>query len=359
MKKILLILVCILSSFTIYAQDGVKWEEGTFEQALKKAKSGKGGKKLVFLDCYTTWCGPCKHMANVVFPTKEAGDYFNKNFVNIKIDMEKGEGIELAKKYAIAAYPTFLILDADGNEVGRVVGGGDINSFIQKVEGAKDVKNSPSYLKSAYENSKTMDNAVAYLNKLEQSYMTKDIADFFAANLNSFKVNEILSYPLWKYFKGTLSSNISNLDYVISNKAVANSTLGSDITNSTITNTYAQMLMSYLSGRKELTKEEVANYASTIKLLAIPSDKVSPYIANVAMLYSEGKSEEIAALYNFNNFISYTSFEIQPIERIFAGMKETTKEQIEKYYAEKEAFYKKQMEGCAGWRDMFIKAKTK
>lgn len=111
---------------------GIKWEEGTLMQALKKAK--ENGEKLVFLDCYATWCGPCKYMANQVFTTKEAGDYFNSNFVNIKIDMEKGEGINLAKEFRIQGYPTFIILNSNGKEVGRIVGGAPIGEFIEKVK---------------------------------------------------------------------------------------------------------------------------------------------------------------------------------------------------------------------------------
>ena len=75
-------------------------------------------------------------MSENVFTTKEAGDYFNSRFVNIKIDMEKGEGIDIAKKYNIKAYPTFLILDPDGKVVGRVVGGGKLEDFTAKVEKA-------------------------------------------------------------------------------------------------------------------------------------------------------------------------------------------------------------------------------
>ena len=56
-------------------------------------------------------------MSTKVFPTKEAGDFFNPRFVNIKIDMEKGEGKELLKRWKIDAFPTYLILNSEGEVV--------------------------------------------------------------------------------------------------------------------------------------------------------------------------------------------------------------------------------------------------
>ena len=58
---------------------------------------------------------------------------FNKTFVNAKFDAEKGEGVDVAKRYSVKAYPTFLILDSDGEEVGRIVGGADADRFIEEV----------------------------------------------------------------------------------------------------------------------------------------------------------------------------------------------------------------------------------
>ena len=92
------------------------------------------GEKPAVIDFYATWCGPCKYMANSVFTTKEAGDYFNKKFVNIKIDMEKGEGIGLAREFRIQGYPTFIILNSNGKEIGRIVGGAPIKDFIKRVD---------------------------------------------------------------------------------------------------------------------------------------------------------------------------------------------------------------------------------
>lgn len=136
MKKILLLIVAmVVATGVVAAQDkGIKWEQGTLEQAMAKATKEN---KLVFVDCFAVWCGPCKQMSNVEFKKPEAGKYFNKNFVNIAIDMEKGEGPALAKKYGVKAYPTFLIMDGSGKVLGTIVGGDEITDFIKKVDAVK------------------------------------------------------------------------------------------------------------------------------------------------------------------------------------------------------------------------------
>ena len=114
---------------------GIQFEkEGTlFRQAVQKAMSTG---KQIFLDCYTSWCGPCKMMANTVFPQEIVGNYMNPNFVCLKMDMEKGEGPELAKKLQISAFPTFVFFNSRGQEIGRFLGGCKAEEFIEKVKKA-------------------------------------------------------------------------------------------------------------------------------------------------------------------------------------------------------------------------------
>ena len=97
----------------------VPWhQEGDFAAALAKAKKEK---KYVFIDFYATWCGPCKMMDRQVY-TDSAMAKAAAKYVNRKVDAEKGEGINLAKRYGIAAYPTMVIVDAAGKEVNREQG---------------------------------------------------------------------------------------------------------------------------------------------------------------------------------------------------------------------------------------------
>ena len=102
---------------------------GRFDDALAEAR--EQGKK-VFLDVYTDWCGPCIVMQETVFPLPKVGDYFNARFVNYKLDAEDEsiEGPEIAARYGVKAYPTYLILDSDGAEIGRATSGMSGDQFI-------------------------------------------------------------------------------------------------------------------------------------------------------------------------------------------------------------------------------------
>lgn len=99
---------------------GISFENMSFEKAKKEAKS-KG--TLIFIDAYTDWCGPCKRMAATSFKDPKVGELFNKNFINIKVEMEKDpEGPEIARLYGVKAYPTLLIIDGNGNLVKQSIG---------------------------------------------------------------------------------------------------------------------------------------------------------------------------------------------------------------------------------------------
>lgn len=101
------------------APGGIEFDHSDFAGVIARAK--KEGKP-VFIDCYTSWCGPCRALSTNVFTDAEVAKYFNSTFVSAKYDMEVGEGPELAKKYGISAYPTMLVLDSDGNLKDRIVG---------------------------------------------------------------------------------------------------------------------------------------------------------------------------------------------------------------------------------------------
>ena len=147
MKKIILSLVALFAFTGVFAQ-GIEFEHGTLEEAFVKAKKEN---KIVFMDCYTTWCGPCKLLAKSVFTQKEVGSFFNKNFVNVKMDMESEAGKSLISKYKVSAFPTLLWLDADGNMQHRTVGAGDAKALLATAKTAIDPENSWGALNKKFE----------------------------------------------------------------------------------------------------------------------------------------------------------------------------------------------------------------
>lgn len=135
-----IVLLCLSSCTQVETPQGIDFFHGTFEEALKKADEED---KLVFIDVYTTWCGPCKVMSQTVFPDHKVGEYFNARFINLKLDAEDEsiDGPRISNTYDVSAYPTLLFLNADGAEIGRGVAGYDKNGFLSL---AKDVLNEQS-----------------------------------------------------------------------------------------------------------------------------------------------------------------------------------------------------------------------
>lgn len=117
MKKIKIGLLVLALGMVIPAlaqEGGIRFERGNWADIKEKAIREK---KLIFVDFYTDWCGPCLAMAEEVFPLAEVGEYYNKHFVNVKIDAEKGEGLALRKKYEVASFPTFVFIDPQTEKV--------------------------------------------------------------------------------------------------------------------------------------------------------------------------------------------------------------------------------------------------
>jgi thiol-disulfide isomerase/thioredoxin len=125
--RTILILLCF-SPWALPAQVGIQFEHASLAEALQKAKRES---KFVFVDGYTSWCGPCKMMSGKVFPDPRVGMFYNTNFVNLKVDMEHDEGPVLAARYDIRVYPTLLYLDADGKVVHRVAGYLNVEEFLE------------------------------------------------------------------------------------------------------------------------------------------------------------------------------------------------------------------------------------
>lgn len=141
MKKTLLPFVLTSVFFCVNAQEkGMHFEHNTsWKSILAKAKAED---KYIFLDCYTTWCGPCKMMSTDVFTNNDVGEYYNTKFVNAEVQMDKtnkddeyikswyATSNEIENKYGVTNYPTYLIFNPEGEIVHRFVGSMDADVFL-------------------------------------------------------------------------------------------------------------------------------------------------------------------------------------------------------------------------------------
>lgn len=120
MKKIILCAATLLIALAGVSQTTkVNFEQGDFNSVLEKATKSN---KLIFMDIYAAWCGPCKKLDREVFSDNKFAEHFNKHFINYKIDGEKGEGAKLSHKFGIKAYPTLFFLNNKGEVVHKIVG---------------------------------------------------------------------------------------------------------------------------------------------------------------------------------------------------------------------------------------------
>jgi S1-C subfamily serine protease/thioredoxin-related protein len=127
---------------------GIRFEEEfTFEEIKAKALAEN---KMIFVDVFTTWCGPCKMLVKKTFPDAELGAYFNERFISASIDAEKGEGKEIAKAYGVTAYPTLLFLSANGDLVYKAMGSMPPKQLINEGRKALD----PLFLRQLKEENK-------------------------------------------------------------------------------------------------------------------------------------------------------------------------------------------------------------
>ncbi len=131
----LLALVMFVGNMPSVAQDGkqeekpgIKFFDGTWDEALKQSKKQN---KLIFLDVYATWCGPCKRLDALTFSDSEVGKFYNKQFINFKANGEKGEGLLLRQRYSVRAYPTLLFINHSGEVVKAASGFREPASFIE------------------------------------------------------------------------------------------------------------------------------------------------------------------------------------------------------------------------------------
>jgi len=151
MRKIFLVASFILVSFSVHAQQGIRFEHNlNWAQVQREAKSEN---KYIFLDCFATWCGPCKLMEQQVYSNDTAGSFFNAHFISVKVQLDDtpkddaqtqawhADAASIQQTYQVNALPTFLFFSPDGKLAGRGVGFQATGDFVKlAVQALQDSK---------------------------------------------------------------------------------------------------------------------------------------------------------------------------------------------------------------------------
>ena len=233
MKKIVLVLWVSICTLSLTAQ-GIKFEENQdLNVALAKAKAED---KLVFIDAYAEWCGPCKVMARDIFPQKEVGDYFNAHFVNLKLDMEKGDNVAISKKYEVKAYPTYLFLNGDGELVHKGLGSMPADKFIEIAKVAADSENNFAALTRKIQNGdRSLATSQKYLTQSPYDKGNGALVDSYFQTLNR---NDVLTEENWKLFSQFVDDVDSpSYQYFLQNRAIISNLIGKDKVDDKISKT--------------------------------------------------------------------------------------------------------------------------
>lgn len=277
----------------IVKSEGVAFVEGkTFAEVLQKAKE-EG--KMLFIDCYTSWCGPCRMMATQVFPQKKVGDYFNEHFVSFKIDMEKGEGPELKNKFSVRAYPTFLFLDGDGKEINRIVGGdSDADKFLKSVDDGIGTLSLSSLAKRYEGGERDTTFLLSYLKALDGAYDSKKANEVAGVLLEGRDQDMLTNKGLFDAFLKYNTTPLSPaFQYVLSHKAMFTKKYGDEHLDRAIESVWMSYPRSFVTKESDgsVKVDEVAMEAYKKEMKKWKVKNADEVILNYDMYVAESKSD--------------------------------------------------------------------
>ena len=279
MRKLIVLFVLMFGLKNNYAQ--IKFEHDSLNQILAKASAEN---KLVFIDCYTTWCGPCKYMAKYVFTNDTVAKYYNEHFINAKIDMEKGEGINLGRKFNVQAFPSWLFLNGKGELIHRGVSGMEAPEMVAMGKVALDSTACFSALEAKYK-SGNFDKVFfrKYVNILSDMYLnTKDPLNEYFQKENETTYSNADNWDLIKSF---VSDDMNKaFQYLLSHRDEFNQKYTSDSVNKKITEVYENSLMKIVRRRK-INVEKYKEVRMNFEKLSMPQQERILLASDVVYYY--------------------------------------------------------------------------
>lgn len=250
-------LFCAATFSDTHAQ-GIMFRQEPLD-SVRKMATHEG--KLIFMDCYTSWCGPCKMLAHEVFVNDTVGSFFNRHFTSVKKDMEKGEGPQLARRYQVAAYPTLLFINPDNMEVVYRVTGAHRGAkwLVEAGQKALDPLTNLVGLAAAYARNKqdttVVDRYLAGLSAASLTARADSVLDEYLAGItNANKCSEATWKMLERYVRNPYSSRF---DFMLSNASAFANVVGKGRVNKKMADIYYYAVLDFIK-RKRIPEEQFA-----------------------------------------------------------------------------------------------------
>lgn len=295
----------------------MQFETGTWSEIKQKATKEN---KMIFVDAFTTWCGPCKWMAKTVFTNDTVANYYNTNFINAQIDMEKGEGKDLLKEWSVNAFPSLLYFSPQGELLHRSCGAYPAADFIKEGTNALNPETQFATTQKKY-NTGTADAdfVAAYIKTLNKKCLpfAKESIKYFATQSN----DDLLLPRNWELMKVAVNDMTSGVFvYLEHNTAAFARAFGSEEVKRKIEDVYKSTLMNALYNDKGAHYQEVKQKVlAKAYLNHLPKKAVSFADMNYYQQQKDWKNYAIAAIhytdtydsanYNHLNIVAYTFYE--------------------------------------------------
>ena len=246
--RYIILMVFTLSVATAQSQNRkIEFQDKPWNEIMQMASSAD---KIIFMDAYTTWCGPCKWIAANMFTNDTIADFYNSNFICAKFDMEKGEGLSIAAQYQVKAYPTLLFINSNGELVHKRVGAPQkVSDYIEMGTIALTPGQGLTDILKRYDNGeRSALFMLSYLDRMQGAYIpiTEQVNQYFASLPEQDRFEPLNWQILYKY---VTEMNSPAFAFLQKNQASFEKRYSPDSVNQKIFNVYLQSLAAMVRTR--------------------------------------------------------------------------------------------------------------
>ena len=295
-NRLIFFLLMLITSLAVFGQkNSVVFQPLTFSEAIEKAKAEN---KYIFLDAYTDWCVPCKRMEKEVFSEKKAARFFNPLFINVKFDMEKGEGVQLREKYQVAAFPTYLIITPEGDLVHKMIGYSPLDTFIAKVKkGMSEEYASESLRKKFLAGERSPSFLNLYKKVLTETYNTSGLQWLYGKLFMELPDEKRFDSSSWKVYKSIRSYKDTVFQFMLYNQDIVSKYVPKEDLVYKLKLVCFVTLFDHFSGKKPLEEEELNKLMNDIRFIPVSFDDDVNVVSRAILLNKKGSYDQLITLY--------------------------------------------------------------